>query len=122
MNTHVTCVVHQNGNAYDVNLNVLSEGPSGGSMTLSGTVDPQQGGQNVQGDFVYLGNTFESKSCTIAFTYMGMAIPSAGPAIQPGRIWAHVSCPAAVNPNMTGALGPSTCSAQADFIFENCSS
>ena len=70
------------------------------------------------------GGLFSEDDCTIVARYNGGAVP-ASPAVAPGRIWAHLSCPRMVNESgvvvpANGASTAATCDGEADFVFENC--
>jgi|HubBroStandDraft_6_1064221.scaffolds.fasta_scaffold69069_2 hypothetical protein len=124
----IACSVHQEGDSFAVNLQIAQGNVAGtGSTTLTvdGMVSASAGGTNVTSD---VSNTnsgdFHSTACTITFDTSSMngtgAQPSTTP-IAPGRIWAHLSCPADTNMSVTtGSGGPAICDAEVDFIFENC--
>jgi spore coat protein U-like protein len=124
---NVTCTVT---GSFDVNLTASLGGVQGGSLIISGHVDGASGGQNIHASLTSpsSGGTFsqDNNMCTIAFTYGGAPVPQTPP-IAPGRIWAHLSCPAMKNGSgqfvhlMDGTTVPETCDGEVDFIFENCS-
>jgi hypothetical protein len=129
-NLSVTCSVSANGNGYTIQLDAKLPGSTGGELTVSGTVDGQNGGK-VAAQFVSqsAGLSYASNDCQLTYTYIGQPIPS-GQRLSAGQIWAHVSCPDAMQPqgsiNGTQAIGPdggvinSTCDGEADFLFSNC--
>jgi hypothetical protein len=117
---HVTCSVTPVGSGFDVNLSATLAGPGGGTLTIvspagQGAVTAS-GGSGITGDF---GSTVQAQygetDCTIAFTYEGNRVPDMPP-IASGRIWAHLSCPAARAASAQGEQ----CDVEADFLFENC--
>jgi hypothetical protein len=124
----VSCSVHQTGTTtYAVNL-AISQGDVNAmigttSLTIVGTVDSSQGGTNLSGDVSSsTGGDYHSSMCNVTFSTPGAGAEPAGAPVAPGRIWAHLSCAAAQNPNIQTGSGPATCDAEADVIFENCSS
>jgi hypothetical protein len=125
----VSCSVHQTGTTtYAVNL-AISQGDVNAmigtsSLIIAGTVDSSQGGTNLSGDVsTSTGGDYHSSTCSITFSTPGAGGEPAGAPVAPGRIWAHLSCDGTQNPNITTqADTPSTCDAEADVIFENCSS
>jgi hypothetical protein len=132
-NVHVTCTVSTSGSGFDINLQALLDGPHGGSITITspsgqGAVTAN-GGSGITAAFQSgaVGN-YRQNGCTISFTYGGAQVGSAdNPAVAAGRIWGHVSCPAAqsaTGQTVTGPDGgsqPPQCDGEADFFFENCS-
>jgi hypothetical protein len=129
-NVTVHCSVHPSGGGFDVQLNASLQGqgtltinsPAGqGAVTLSG------GGAGITGTFenANLGaNPFASQDCIITFMYDGAGIPVTPP-IAAGRIWGHISCPAAQKTGQTvqlpdGGMQFQTCDAEADFLFQFC--
>ena len=116
---HVACSVVASGTGFDVNLSLTEAGTAGGSLTITspegqGAVT-MSGGQGISAVFASGGSgTYAASGCTIAFKYNGETVPDAPP-IAAGRIWGHVSCPAA---QLQG--GTDTCDAEADFLFEQC--
>jgi hypothetical protein len=114
---HVSCSVAAAGSGFDVTLNASTDGPSGASFSIQSTAG--QGAVTPSGGSVLV--TFKSavwgpylqNDCTMTFTYEGAPVP-ATPPVAPGRIWGHVSCPAAVGADGTG------CDAEADLLFEQC--
>jgi len=108
----VDCVVHPNGNGFDVNIQV-SQGEADAfsfntTTPLTDTPGPQSGVE------VSLGLTVDSygdsTDCTFTLT------TEMSPAITAGRIWGTVTCPTA-----TYAEVNATCYATATFILQNCS-
>ena len=116
----VACTVHAVGAGYDVSLKAALAGPTPASLTITtpagqGAVTTS-GASGVTATFVLAGATYASSSCTLAFTYQGFPV-MVSPAIAPGRIWAHVSCPEAAGAAEAGAA---RCDGEADFLFEQC--
>jgi hypothetical protein len=116
----MTCSVRTSGNGYDVSVSVTATGSQGGSFTL---VSPPgmgavtvSGGQGIQASFGSTPGsaTYHESDCVLSFTYLGAPIPDS-PSVFPGRIWGHLSCPAAQT-----ASNATTCDAEADFLFETC--
>jgi hypothetical protein len=122
----ISCSVHPQGSSYAVNLqlsqgtNVSGSGSS--SLTVTGVVDPAAGAtMDVVGDVsTNNGGEYSSGTCSITFSTPGAGASPSGPPVAAGRIWAHLSCPAAQNAAIVVGAGPATCDAEADFIFENC--
>ena len=113
---------------FHVNLVASLGGESGGTLSVSGDVDPASGGTGIVADIVSaVDGEFSQSDCTITFTYVGQPVP-VSPPIDQGRIWAHLSCPAMVNTSgatvrlMDGTTSPETCDVEVDFEFENCGS
>ncbi len=127
-NVSVTCTVSAVGNGFDVVLNIVQQGPQGGSITLSspkGQGAVTASGGTVSGSFesASLGD-FSSDNCTISYTYQGSTVPDSPP-IAAGRIWGHVSCPTAQNSSSMvmspdGGYEARQCDGEADFLFEQC--
>ncbi len=122
----IACSVHQEGDSFAVSLQIAqgNVGTTGATtLTVSGMVSATTGGANLTSD---VSNTnsgdFHSTACTITFdTSKGAGALPDGPPVAPGRIWAHLSCPADTNMSVTTASGgPGICDAEVDFIFENC--
>jgi hypothetical protein len=124
----IACTVHQEGDSFAVNLQIAQGDVSSAgatTLTVTGMVSASTGGMNLTSD---VSNTsagdYHSTACVITFdtsTMNGAGAAPSGTPIAPGRIWAHLSCPADQNSNITtGSGAPSTCDAEADFIFENC--
>jgi hypothetical protein len=122
----VTCTVHAVGAGFDVSLSLSDQGPQGGSVTITspaGAGDVSaSGGSGISATFTSArGVIAHGRDCTITPTYQGQPV-SQNPSIFAGKIWGHVSCPAAVLTMEAGApdAGGSKCDAEADFLFENC--
>jgi len=122
----IACSVHQVGDSFAVNLQIAQgnvAGTGSTTLTVTGTVSASTGGTNLTSD---VSNTnagdYHSTACAITFdTTKGAGALPAGAPVAPGRIWAHLSCPADQNSAITTQSGgPSTCDAETDFIFENC--
>ncbi len=124
----ISCSVHPQGNVYAIDLQISQGDVSAtgsSSMTVTGTVDPAIGGTNITGDVSSTsGGDYSSPSCAITFYTPAAGAEPAGPPVAPGRIWAHLSCPAAQNQALMVTMGmqnvPATCDVEVDFIFENC--
>jgi len=123
----VTCTVHAVGAGFDVLLSLSDQGPQGGSVSItspSGAGDVSaSGGSSITATFTGAhGVIAHGRNCTIAPTYQGQPV-SQNPSVFAGKIWGHVSCPAAVVTMEAGApdAAGSQCDAEADFLFENCS-
>jgi|HubBroStandDraft_1064217.scaffolds.fasta_scaffold11460_6 hypothetical protein len=121
----IACSVHQEGDSFAINLQVFQgdvAGTGSTTLTVSGMVSASTGGTNLTSDVSNtIAGDYHSTACTISFTTPGAGASPQGPPVAPGRIWAHLSCPAGQNSNVTTQSGgPSTCDAEADFIFENC--
>jgi hypothetical protein len=92
-----------------------------------GAVNAAVGGAGITAVFESGANgTFQSSDCTLTFQYEGGPVP-ASPPIAAGRIWGHVSCPAAQASGQTvtgpdGGSQPRQCDGEADFLFEQCGS
>jgi hypothetical protein len=126
----VSCTVHPDSGGYDIDLHVELVGR--GSMhvysTAAGAVT-SNGGMGLSATFTAdvqgTGQTYTAMTdCTLTYMYMGGQVPNSTP-IAPGRIWAHISCPAAqATSNVLlpdGGTVPQACDGEADFLFENCS-
>jgi hypothetical protein len=123
----VTCTVHAVGAGFDVLLSLSDQGPQGGTVSItspSGAGDVSaSGGSSISATFTSAhGLIARGRNCTITPTYQGMPV-SQNPSVFAGKIWGHVSCPAAVLTMEAGApdAAGSQCDAEADFLFENCS-
>jgi hypothetical protein len=121
-----TCTVHQNGNAFDLELNAALGGI--GSVTIlsrSGQGVTTGGGKDLSASFESASmGQFSQDGCTLSYTYNGAPVPRS-PTVAPGRIWGHISCPAMQDPDVNktlpdGGVGPQTCDGEADFLFEYC--
>jgi hypothetical protein len=67
------------------------------------------------GNYGSMACTFDTMNCRA----------SDGMCIAAGRIWGHLSCPAAADPSITktapdGGTEDATCDSEVDFVFENC--
>lgn len=123
----VTCSVRAVGAGFDVALTLSDQGPQGGSITITsqpGAGDVSaSGGSNITATFAGArGEIARGSNCTITPTYQGQPV-SVNPSVFAGKIWGHVSCPAAVLTSEAGApdAAGAQCDAEADFLFENCS-
>lgn len=114
---------------FDVSLEAVlapSSANGGGSLVISGHVDPDNGGSSITSSLNSqdVGGNFGSSACTITFKYLGGSIPTS-PAITAGRIWAHLSCPTMQSTDLKSVMIGTTqvvetCDVEADFLFENC--
>lgn len=116
------CTVSPDGSNFNIEVSSsvktqLSGG--GGSMTVTGVVNPSTGGTGLHGTFAYGGVQYDDPNCTLVFTYMGndITLQNDAPKVATGRIWGHVDCP---NASSSGSGQNFTCDASADFVFENC--
>jgi hypothetical protein len=120
----IVCSVHPTGSTYDVNLQIAQGdvGMGSSSLTVVATnVDPTNGAMNVSGTVSNSrAGDYTSPACAISFTTPGAGAQPAGSPVEPGRIWAHLSCANTTNSAIETGNGPSTCDAEVDFIFENC--
>jgi hypothetical protein len=122
----IACSVHQEGDSFAINLQVAQgdvAGTGSTTLTVDGMVSATTGGTNLVSDVSNtIAGDYHSTACTISFdTSKGAGALPSGPPVAPGRIWAHLSCPADTNSSITtGGGGPSICDAEVDFIFENC--
>jgi hypothetical protein len=102
---HVRCSVRAGGGAFTVDTAIATD--DGRSAAISGTMSLTS--SDARATFEQGGVTFTSQgSCAVDFS------ASHGMDIQPGRVWAVVTCPRA-----TDGLG-NTCLASAAFLFEGC--
>jgi hypothetical protein len=114
----VNCAVHAVGNGFSVNLVATQVGAGGGSMTITSPASQgavtTSGGSPLSASITSTVNhaMYSSQNCSLTYAYNGSPI-TALPAVSPGRIWGHLSCPAA-----TGGTG--SCDVEADFLFEKC--
>ena len=122
---HVACSVVASGGGFDVKASATVEGLNGGTLTLAGHVTLSAGGTDLSATFTNANNGSFSQTSGCTVTYTGDPTPQM-PAVAPGRIWGHLSCPFAsrsdeLAPNPDGgAMIPRTCDGSADFLFENC--
>ncbi len=127
-NVTVQCTVSASGGGFDIDLVVSQGGIMGGSVTITspggmGAVT-MAGGSGITAVFEnQTMGRYRETDCTIAFTYQTKPITSQTP-IAAGRIWGHLSCPAAVDSEQTVMVDGGTqsvqCDAEADFLFEQC--
>jgi hypothetical protein len=122
----ISCSVHPQGSSYAVNLQLSQgtnvSGTGSMSLTVMGVVGPTAGAtMDVLGEVsTNSGGEYISRACSVTFSTPGAGASPPSPPVAAGRIWAHLSCPAAQNAAIVVATGPETCDAEADFIFENC--
>jgi hypothetical protein len=116
----IVCSVRSSAHGYDVSISVTVPGTQGGAFTLDsppglGAVTVS-GGAGLTASFASTpaAATYQQSDCVLTFTYQGEPVPDS-PSVFPGRIWGHVSCPAAQAQGTS-----STCDAEADFLFEQC--
>ena len=120
-NVSVSCTVYPSGSGFDIYLKAAQLGAQGASITISSVVGQgavtTSGGTGISATFTSYSNggPYQSSNCTITFIYQGQAVP-VSPPVAAGRIWGHVSCPAA---GLSGQPGKQ-CDAEADFLFEQC--
>jgi len=126
---NVSCTVTASGSGFDVSLSIEQQGTEGSTVTI--TSQPGEGVVTLTGGHGITGvfqsgsfGTYRASDCTLAFTYAGSPV-QAQPPIAAGRIWGHISCPAAQISGET-TVGPDggtqdiQCDAEADFLFEQC--
>ncbi len=122
---HITCTVSGSDPNFKVQLSASSDSTvSGGSLQIEGSgISVASGSQSLTAAFVGTNyGEYQGTNCTLTYSYDNVTGPGIG-GVAPGRIWGHVSCPGAVNDGLTTTNGqPSTCDAEADFVFENCGS
>jgi hypothetical protein len=122
----IGCSVHPQGSSYAVNLQISQDtdvqGTGSMSLTVMGVVDPTAGAtMDVLGEVsTNQGDEYISGTCSVTFSTPGAGASPPSAPVAAGRIWAHLSCPAAQNAAIVVGTGPETCDAEADFIFENC--
>jgi hypothetical protein len=121
-NISVGCSVKS---GFDVVLSAALGGTSGGTLQINGQVSASSGGSGIMASFTSNGVSYAEADCTIVFMYEGGAVPTSPP-IATGRIWAHLKCPAMLNPSTPKKLADGTqvsemCDGEADFLFEKCS-
>ncbi len=131
----VLCVVHPQGNGFDVYAN--AHGPQGDGMWF---VSPKGHGivttmtsPGISAYFINesgIGftedvNASDPMGCTITYEYDPGGSPGGvagdvpvptSPPIAAGRIWGHIKCPHAFDNAMPSVV----CDVEADFLFENC--
>jgi hypothetical protein len=121
----IDCTVSPSGGTmYNV---ALSAGlPDGDEFVVTGQVDAKTGG-TVTVQFVnQVIGAFAESDCMLDYTYAGTALPEGSTNIAPGQIFAHVTCPTAMDQGgqqvMTADGGgvAETCYGSADFLFTNC--
>lgn len=120
----IGCSVHPQGGSYTVNLQITQDtdlaGSGSMSLTVMGVVDPTAGAtMDVLGEVsTNDGAEYISRTCSVTYSTPAAGASPPSPPVAAGRIWAHLSCPAA-QATIVG-MGPAICDAEADFIFENC--
>jgi hypothetical protein len=120
----INCTVSQAGDQYNL---ALSAGlPGGEEFVVIGKVDGKTGG-TVTVQFVNQSiGTFAQSDCTLDYTYAGLPLPQGSTNIAPGEIFAHVTCPEAIDQGgqqvetADGGGVAETCFGSADFVFTNC--
>ncbi len=120
----VSCSVIASGSGFNVQLSAGTLGPGGGSFSVTSLpgqpLDPKIGGKVLTTwTNPSVGSYSEPENgpdCTLTYSYQGGPIPTSPP-IAAGRIWAHVSCPMATDPDTEPLF---FCDGEADFLFENC--
>ncbi len=107
----VDCVVHPDGNGFDVNIQVSQGEADAFSFNTTTPLTDTPGAQS--GISVSLGlnpDTYgDSTDCTFTLSPMG------NPSITAGRIWGTVTCPTSTYPEVNV-----TCESEATFILQNC--
>jgi hypothetical protein len=101
---------------------------AGGNLVITGHVDASSGGTVSATIGAGDNGNFSASNCTVTFTYNGGKVPTS-PAVAPGRIWGHLSCPTMSSTSgkmvaiSTGTASMTeVCDVEADFRFENCAS
>jgi hypothetical protein len=106
------CVVHPEGDGFDVNIQVTQGGGDSFSFNTTKPITDTAGPQS--GVAMSVGETADTYSdatdCTFTLSNEG------SPAISAGRIWGTVVCPTSTYPEANA-----TCYASATFILQNCS-
>jgi hypothetical protein len=119
--SNVQCTVSPSGDGFSLSLSATSYT---GTLVVTGTASNaspgQSGGSMLTGTFESTMNgAYAGTNCTLTYTFRSGAndaVP-ANPPIAPGQIFGHIDCPAAqLNGDPT-----TTCDAEADFLFQNCS-
>lgn len=101
----VQCSVRASGDTYAVETALATDDGTG--AMISGTMSRVSSDARVS--FTRAGVTFTSQgACSVDFS------ADVGMDIEPGRVWAVVTCPRAVDD------GGNTCLASAVFLFEDC--
>ena len=129
-NLNITCTVTPNGGGFDLQLDATQPGGNGGEFTVTGHVDGTNGGTVSTQWVSQMGLSYAQSDCKLSYSYIGTPIPAAE-RISAGNIWAHVSCPNAMDTGSSisgtqqmaadGGVINSICDGEADFLFSNCS-
>jgi hypothetical protein len=102
---HVHCGVRATGDAFIVDTAIARD--DGLGATISGTMS--RASSEAQATFSQGGVTFTSQApCSVDFS------AAYGMDIEPGRVWAVITCPRATDDR------GNTCLASAEFLFERC--
>jgi hypothetical protein len=122
----INCSVSPNNGGYDINVSASLPGAQGGVFNVYGHTNAGGSNTGLSGTFYGPGGQFTAKNnCTLTYMYENDPI-AANQQISAGEIFAHISCPDAIDQGgeqvLTGDGGSSeeTCDAEADFLFENC--
>ncbi|HEY8041197.1 MAG TPA: hypothetical protein VIF15_15430 [Polyangiaceae bacterium] len=115
----IVCSVRPVGDGFDVNLYATRQGPQGVSLTITSVTGAgavtAAGGSSITASFSSdTGGSYSQSDCTLSYTYEGQPL-SVSPAIAAGRVWGHLSCPAAARSGDS-----SLCDGEADVLFEQC--
>lgn len=113
----VTCSVVPQGSGFDVSLSASLGGSSFSLQSPAGQGAVQSnGGIGLSMTLTDASGTYQGQGiCTLTYDYQSMPVP-VSPPVAAGRIWGHVSCPAA----QLGGQAGKQCDTEADFLFEQC--
>jgi hypothetical protein len=120
----ISCWVDACGAGFSIQAAAELDGSNGGTLFVSGTVNPTGTSVGLSGSFSTMGQTFLDHDCTFTLTYNDAPLPANGQPAQ-GRVWGHLDCPHAADASQEGvgedgSAITRTCDARADFLFENC--
>jgi hypothetical protein len=112
----VTCSVIPQGPGFDVSLSASAGGRTFTVQSPAGQGAVQSnGGIGLTMTFSDATGTYQGNPCTLSYMYMSAPVP-VSPPVTAGRIWGHLSCPAAQVQGQAGVQ----CDTEADFLFEQC--
>lgn len=106
----ISCSVVEAGDGFDVALQAVLTGATGGAMTLTGHLLRAVESKGITLALTRKGETYTSNGCVVTFN------TAVGHAIAAGRVWATIDCADAEAPSQQRI-----CATHADFRFENCS-
>jgi len=112
----VSCTVKAQGSGFDILLSasigndtIIIQSPTGqGAVQATGGIGLTMNLSDATG-------VYQGSACTLSYTYLASPI-QVSPKVAAGRIWGHLSCPAAQVQGQTGKQ----CDTEADFLFEQC--